>query len=187
MTMAQQQKWVADLAHSEVSFRVKHLMVSHVTGYFRKFHVEAHASAEGFQDARILFTAQVDSIETGNADRDAHLKGPDFFDAAKYPEIRFVSTAFRKLNDEGDYELHGELTMKGITRPVSFQVHYEGSVKDPWGNQKAGFSVQGRINRKEWGLNWNAALETGGVVVSEDVRVAAELQMLQQVPAESLA
>jgi len=150
--MAQQQKWVADLAHSEVSFRVKHLMVSHVTGYFRKFHVEAHTSAEDFQDARIVFTAQVDSIETGNADRDAHLKGPDFFDAAKYPEIRFVSTAFRKLNDEGDYELHGELTMKGITRPVSFQVHYEGSVKDPWGKSEGRIQRTGQDQPKGMGI-----------------------------------
>lgn len=185
--MVQQQKWVVDLSHSELSFRVKHLMVSYVTGYFRKFHVEAHTASADFQDARIQFTAQVNSIDTGNADRDAHLKGADFFDAQQFPEIRFVSTAFRKLNNTGDYVLEGQLTIRGITRPVSFQVRYAGSVKDPWGNLRAAFSVEGKINRKDWGLNWNAMLETGGVVVSEEVRVAAELQMLQEQPAEVLA
>lgn len=181
------QKWVVDPAHSEVSFRIRHLMVSNVTGYFRKFHVEAYTAHDNFEDARITFTAQVDSIDTGNADRDAHLKGPDFFDAAQFPEIRFVSTSLRPLNETGDYELEGQLTIKGITRPVKLQVHLEGRVRDPWGNLKAGFSVEGKTNRKEWGLNWNAALETGGVVVSDEVRVAAELQMLQQVATEAVS
>jgi polyisoprenoid-binding protein YceI len=174
-------KWTSDLAHSELQFKVKHLMVSNVTGSFRDFQVEAETTGEDFQNARIRLTAQIDSVSTGPADRDKHLKSADFFDAEKYPDLRFESTEFRKLNDEDEYELLGNLTIKGVTQPVKLRVEYGGSVTDPWGNFKAAFSVQGKISRKLWGLNYNAALEAGGVMISDDVRILAEVQMTQVV------
>jgi polyisoprenoid-binding protein YceI len=170
-------KWASDLAHSELQFKVKHLMITNVTGDFTDFNVETESESPDFQDAKIQVTIKTDSVKTGPVDRDKHLKSADFFDTEKYPEIKFASTGFRKVNDEGVYVLEGNLTIKDVTAPVSLKVEYGGSVKDPWGNVKAAFSVQGKINRKDWGLNYNATLETGGVLVSDEVRIFAELQM----------
>jgi polyisoprenoid-binding protein YceI len=180
-------KWVSDLAHSELQFKVKHLMITNVTGYFTDFQVEAESESPNFEDAKIRVTVKTDSVKTGPADRDKHLKSADFFDTEKYPEIRFVSTSFRKGDEDGDYLLEGNLTIKDVTAPVRLSVEYAGSVKDPWGNVKAAFSLQGKINRKDWGLNYNATLETGGVLVSDEVRILAELQMTAVVeePAEA--
>ncbi|MGH7240455.1 MAG: YceI family protein, partial [Candidatus Saccharimonadales bacterium] len=170
-------KWVSDQAHSELQFKVKHLMITNVTGDFTDFNVETESESPDFQDAKIKVTIKTDSVKTGPADRDKHLKSADFFDTEKYPEIKFVSTRFRKVNEDGGYVLEGNLTIKDVTTPVSLNVEYGGSVKDPWGNVKSAFSVQGKISRKDWGLNYNAALETGGVVVSDEVRILAEVQM----------
>jgi polyisoprenoid-binding protein YceI len=180
-------KWVSDLAHSELQFKVKHLMITNVTGDFTDFNVETESESADFQDAKIEVTVKTDSVKTGPADRDKHLKSADFFDTEKYPEIRFVSTSFSKVDEDGGYLLKGDLTIKDVTAPVSLNVEYGGSVKDPWGNVKAAFSVQGKINRKDWGLNYNATLETGGVLVSDEVRIFAELQMTVAVeePAEA--
>jgi polyisoprenoid-binding protein YceI len=172
-------KWVSDPAHSELQFKVKHMMVSNVTGSFQDFQVDVKTTREDLQDAEIRFSAEVDSIFTGSKQRDEHLKSKDFFEAEKYPQINFVSTSFKKLNDEGDYELIGDLTIHGVSKPVKLQVSYGGLAKDPWGNEKAGFSVTGKVNRKDWGLSYNAALETGGVMVGEEVRIMAELQMAE--------
>lgn len=169
-------KWVSDPAHSELQFKVKHMMVSNVTGSFQNFQAELIATREDLQDAEIRFSADVDSVFTGSKQRDEHLKSKDFFEADKYPKIHFVSTSFKKLDDE-DYELTGDLTIRGVSRPLKLRVSYGGSAKDPWGNEKAGFSITGKINRKDWGLSYNVALETGGVVVSEEVRILGELQM----------
>lgn len=178
-------KWVSDPAHSELQFKVKHLMVSNVTGGFQDFQAEAESTAEDFQDARIRLSARIDSVSTGPADRDKHLKSADFFDAEQYPELKFESTEFRKLNDEGEYELFGNLTIKGVARPVKLRAEYGGSITDPWGNFKTAFSVQGKISRKDWGLNYNAALEAGGVMISDEVRIFAELQMVEVVSEEA--
>ncbi len=171
-------KWVADPTHSEISFKVKHMMMTNVTGTFGQFSVDAETEAEDFSSAKVSFAAQIASINTGNEQRDGHLKSADFFDAEKNPELKFVSTSMTKKDDE-NYVLNGDLTIGEVTNSVSLDVEFGGINKDPWGNQKAGFSITGKINRKEFGLTWNAALETGGVLVSEDVKLAAEIQLVK--------
>lgn len=173
-------KWTLDLAHSELQFKVKHLMVSNVTGSFRSFHAEVTSASDDFTDAAIKAVVKVDSVETGPKDRDHHLKSADFFDAVQYPEITFVSTSFRKVSGD-DYELQGDLTIKGVTRPVKLQAEFGGSARDPWGNVKTAFSLTGKINRADWGLNYNAVLETGGVLLSDEVKILAEVQMTEVV------
>ncbi|NJN34137.1 MAG: YceI family protein [Saprospiraceae bacterium] len=168
--------WSLDPTHSELSFKVKHLMITNVTGQFNVIQAKVEASDSSFNDAQVSFTADVNSINTSNEQRDAHLKGADFFEAEKYPNIAFVSTDYQA--DSG--KISGELTIKGITKSVSLDVEFSGINKDPWGNEKAGFSITGKINRTDWGLTWNAALETGGVLVSEDVRISAEVQFVKQ-------
>lgn len=163
-------KWNLDASHSEVQFKVRHLMITNVTGTVGKFSAEVESEDEQFNNAQIKFSVEPASITTGDAQRDGHLQSADFFEVEKYPTIDFVSS---KL--EGG-KLHGDLTIKGITKPVSLDVDFGGTGKDPWGNLKAGFTVTGKINRTDWGLTWNAALEAGGVLVSEEVRLHAELQ-----------
>lgn len=177
-------KWILDPAHSELQFKVKHMMVTNVTGSFTGFNVDV-TTGTGLEDAQVTFRAAVDTLTTGNRQRDEHLKSGDFFNSEVYPEITFQSTAFKKVNDDGDYVLSGDLTMGEITRPVTLQVTHGGTVKDPWGNTKAGFSLTGKINRKDWGLDYNAVLETGGVLVSEEVRILAEIQMTEVVEEEA--
>lgn len=171
-------KWNLDPTHSEIGFKVKHMMITNVSGSFGKFNVTATTRGTDFTTGKVEFTADVDSISTGNADRDNHLKSADFFDTANHPQIRFVSTSFEKKSEES-YLLKGDLTVRGVTQPVAFNVEFGGIGKDPWGNQKAGFTLEGKINRTNFGLNWNAALEAGGVLVSEDVRLFADLQLVK--------
>ncbi len=168
-------KWVLDTAHSELLFKVRHLMISTVKGEFRNF--DAIVDGRNIETASIQVTVDAASVFTNDDKRDGHLKSADFFDADNYPEITFDSTSVEKTGDD-TYKLHGNLTMRGITNPVTLDVEAGGINKDPWGNTKTAFSVTGKFNRKEWGLNWNAALESGGVLVSEDVRIAAEVQFM---------
>lgn len=170
-------KWVLDPSHSEITFKVKHLMISNVKGAFN--HFEATIDGEDFTKSQIKGIIDVSSINTNNSDRDNHLRSADFFDADNYKELLFTSTSFEKIKGES-YKLLGDLTIRGVSKPVALEVELGGIVKDPYGNVKAGFSVSGKINRKEWGLNWNAALETGGVLVSDEVYVSAELQFTKQ-------
>jgi polyisoprenoid-binding protein YceI len=172
-------KWVIDPTHSEIGFKVKHMMFTNVSGKFSKFDATIEAEDNDFENAKIEFTGAIDSITTGNADRDTHLVSPDFFDAAQFPEIKFSATSFTKIN-EGEYELVGDLTLHGVTKSVKLAAEYGGLMKDPWGNTKMALALEGKINRKDWGLNWNSALETGGVLVSEEVRLNIELQFVQQ-------
>ncbi len=169
-------KWVLDPTHSELLFKVKHLMISNVKGEFRKF--SAVIGGADFTTALVSVTIDAASIFTNEDNRDGHLRSGDFFDVENQKEITFVSSAFAKSGD--DYKLTGALTIKGITNNVTLDVEFGGTNKDPWGNEKAAFAVSGKINRKDWGLNWNAALETGGVLVSEEVRINAELQFVKQ-------
>ena len=171
-------KWNLDPTHSEVGFKVRHMMITNVTGSFSKFDVQAETQGDDFSTAKISFTADLSSISTGNADRDNHLKSGDFFNAETHPQIKFVSTKLQK-KDEDTFVLNGNLTIRDVTKPVKFDVEFGGIGKDPWGNEKAGFTLAGKINRTEFGLNWNAALETGGVLVSEDVRLFAEIQLIK--------
>ncbi|SCY69866.1 YceI family protein [Flavobacterium caeni] len=172
-------KWVIDPTHSEIGFKVKHMMFTNVSGKFTKFDASIETEGDDFENAKIHFTGDVESIDTGNNDRDGHLRSADFFDAAQYPEIKFEATSFTK-KDEGEYTLKGDLTLHGTTKPVTLDAEFSGQMKDPWGNTKAGFGLNGKINRKDWGLNWNSALETGGVLVAEEVRLVIELQFIKQ-------
>jgi polyisoprenoid-binding protein YceI len=173
-------KWNLDTTHSEAGFKVKHMMIANVSGSFGRFDVQAQTEGNDFGTAQVTFTADVDSITTGNADRDNHLKSADFFDASQLPKLKFVSTRLEK-KDNDNYLLYGNLTMHGVTKPVQLNVEAGGIGKDPWGNEKAGFAVSGKINRTDFNLNWNAALETGGVLVSEEVRLHAEIQLIKGV------
>jgi polyisoprenoid-binding protein YceI len=170
-------KWVLDQSHSELNFKVKHLMISNVKGEFRKF--EAEVDGEDFTSSPILVTIDASSIFTNDDTRDGHLRSADFFDTENHREITFRSTSFRKTDAE-NYKLAGQLTMKGVSNAVTLDVEFGGTNKDPWGNEKAAFSLSGIINRKDWGLNWNAALETGGVLVSDEVRISGDIQLVKK-------
>lgn len=171
--------WSIDPTHSEVGFKVKHMMFTNVSGKFDTFEGTATSEDDNFENAQITFSAAPSSVNTGNTDRDNHLKSADFFDAEQFPKLEFKSTSFHKKGDD-NYEMMGNLTLHGITKSIALDVAYGGLGKDPWGNMKAGFSVSGKFNRKDFGLSWNAALETGGVLVSEEVRLVAEVQMVKQ-------
>jgi polyisoprenoid-binding protein YceI len=173
-------KWVLDPSHSEVSFKVKHLMVTNVSGSFNSFSVTAETTDDNFTNAAVVFSADTTSISTNSEQRDEHLKSADFFDAANFPQLTFKAAKLEKKNRDQDFELTGDLTIKGVTKSVKLNVEFGGVVKDPWGNTKAGFTVTGKINRKDFGLSWNAALETGGVMVSEEVRINSEIQLIKQ-------
>lgn len=166
-----------DPTHSELTFKVKHLMISNVKGEFKNF--SADIDHEEFEKGTVNVKVDTSSVFTNSNDRDNHLKSADFFDAENHPAMTFKSTGFKKVDDE-EYKLEGLLTIKGVSKKVVFDVDFGGTNKDPWGNEKAGFSLDGKINRKDWGLNWNAALETGGVLVSDEVRIGGEIQFVRQ-------
>ncbi|NDJ00095.1 YceI family protein [Flavobacterium sp. LaA7.5] len=168
-------KWVIDPTHSEIIFKVKHMMFTNLSGSFKKFDATAVTEGDNFENAKFDFSAEIDSIDTGSADRDKHLKSGDFFDGEQHPEITFTSTAFTQKSGD-DYTLTGDLTISGTTKSITLDVEFGGTAKDPWGNVKAGLSATGKINRKDFGLTWNAALETGGVLVGEEVKLQIELQ-----------
>jgi polyisoprenoid-binding protein YceI len=168
-----------DAAHSEISFKVKHLMITNVTGNFTNFDATLSTSTEDFSNATISFTAQVDSITTNNAQRDGHLKSADFFDAEQFPTISFESVSFEKKSSE-TYALLGNLTIKGNTKLVSLEVAYNGTMQDPYGQTKAGFEIEGKISRSEFGLTWSAVTEAGGIVVSDEIKLNLNVQMIKQ-------
>jgi len=172
-------KWKVDPAHSEIQFKVKHLMITTVTGYFKKFDLEVETEGDDFTRAKkILFTADVDSIETNNPQRDAHLKSADFFHAEENKHIKFVGKKYEQSG--GDYKLTGDLTIRNTTKPITLAVEYGGVVVDPYGQTKAGFTVTGKLSRKEFGLTWSAVTEAGQIVVSDDIKVHCEIQLIKQ-------
>ncbi|HEV7332458.1 MAG TPA: YceI family protein [Flavisolibacter sp.] len=178
-------KWAIDPSHSEIQFKVKHLMITTVTGYFKKFDLQVETENDDFTTAKkIEFTADIDSIDTNNAQRDTHLKSADFFNAAEHSQLRFVGTKYVAAGD--DATLQGHLTIRGITKPITLQVAFGGIVVDPYGQTKAGFTVNGKISRKEFGLTWNAVTEAGSVVVSDEIRILAEVQLVKETVAESV-
>lgn len=176
-----QVKWNIDNSHSKVGFTVTHMMISEVDGYFKMYGGEVTSKSEtDFTDATITFTADVNSINTDNEQRDGHLKSPEFFDAAKYPTISFKSISMKPSKNKNEYELVGELTIKGVTKKVSLTAIGSGkTVKDPWGNTRYGFKVKGIIKRSDFGLTWNAALEAGGVVVSDEVNINCTVELVK--------
>lgn len=171
--------WTIDPSHSEMTFKVKHLMITNVKGAFRKFTGTIESDGNDFSNAKVKAIIDADSIFTNDDSRDGHLKSADFFDTTHYPELTFEGSTFKKL-DDANYQLKGMLTIKAKSKMVTFEVDFGGLSKDPYGQQKAGFSINGKINRKDWGLNWNAALEAGGVMVSDEVRIQAEVQLVKQ-------
>jgi polyisoprenoid-binding protein YceI len=172
-------KWKIDAAHSEIQFKVRHLMITTVTGYFKTFDLEVETESDDFTTAKnIVFTADIDTIDTNNAQRDAHLKSADFFDADNHKQLKFVGNKYEADGD--DAKLHGDLTLHGVTKPVTLNVEFGGIVVDPYGQTKAGFTVSGKISRKEFGLTWGAVTEAGQVVVSDEIKVHAEVQLIKQ-------
>lgn len=171
--MSTSTKWAIDPTHSEVSFKVKHLVISTVTGYFREFEGSAESSSEDFQGANVKFSAKIDSIDTNQKDRDTHLKSDDFFNAEKYPHLKFEG----KIS--GD-KLKGDLTIRDKTKAVELDVDFGGVAGDPYGNTKAGFEIEGKISRKEFDLKWNAVTEAGSVVVSDQVKLLLSVQLIKQ-------
>jgi len=167
-----------DASHSEITFKVKHLMITNVTGSFQKFDAAMESEAADFSDAKISFEADTDSITTGSEQRDGHLKSEDFFAADKFPKLSFTSTSFKKKSDE-EYTLTGDLTIRGVTKPVELAVEYGGTVTDPYGQVKSGFEINGKINRKDFGLVWSATTEAGGIVVSDEVKLHLNVQMIK--------
>jgi len=167
-----------DPAHSEILFKVRHLMISYVTGSFKTFDASLESSAEDFSDAKINFEADIDSIHTNSEQRDGHLKSDDFFNAAEFPKLTFTSTGIAKESDD-EYKLTGDLTIRDINKSIMLDVTYNGTVVDPWGQTKAGFELTGKINRKEFGLKWHAATETGGIVAGDEVKLILNVQMLK--------
>jgi len=173
-------KWVIDPVHSEIAFKVKHLMITNVKGEFKEFDASIYTSGEDFMTSEIDFWLNPASVNTGDAKRDEHLKSPDFFDVEKFKQISFTGNTYEKVDGDGIYTLYGDLTIRGIKKQIKLDVEFGGTMKDPWGNEKAGFTLNGKINRKDWGLNWNAALEAGGVLVSDEVRISCEVQLVRQ-------
>lgn len=175
-------KWVIDAAHSDIRFKVKHLMISNVSGKFTRFEGLVTTSGNDFSTAVVNVAVDAASISTEVADRDAHLRSADFFDTDNHPALLFEAKGLRPLEDD-IFELTGDLTMRGVTKPLSLKAEFGGVAKDPWGNVKAGFTITGKLNRKDWGLTWNAALEAGGFMVGEEIRISSDVELVLQ-PAE---
>lgn len=172
--------WVLDPTHSEVQFKIKHLMITNVTGSFNSFEVNATADDENFTMGSVSFKAAVNSISTNNPQRDGHLVSGDFFDAENFPSITFNSNKVENITGDGSFDIVGDLTIKNITKQVKFVVEFGGVTVDPYANTKAGFTVSGKINRTDFGLIWNASLESGGVLLSEEVKIMCEIQLVKQ-------
>jgi polyisoprenoid-binding protein YceI len=171
-------KWAIDPTHSEVQFKVKHLVISTVTGSFKKFSGTVEGDDENFDGARVNFSLDVNSIDTNQPDRDGHLKSPDFFAAEQHPSITFSDGTLRKITGNA-YKLTGSLAIRGTTKVTEFDVEFGGIMKDPWNNIKAGFEINGKINRKDFGLNWNALTEAGGMVVGEEVKIHVNVELVK--------
>ncbi|KAB7708663.1 hypothetical protein F9802_00460 [Bacillus aerolatus] len=168
-------KWTVDTAHSSVDFSIRHMMVSNVKGTFHDFSADIEADPTDLTTANIYFAIDLASVDTRNNDRDAHLRNADFFDVENHPQMTFTATNIVKT-DENEYDVTGDFTLHGVTRPETFAVIFEGAAKDPWGNEKVGFSVIGKLNRSDYGLTYNAVLETGGIMVGDQVKISLDIQ-----------
>jgi polyisoprenoid-binding protein YceI len=169
-------KWTIDKAHSEIQFKAKHLVISTVTGQFNEFDGWLELEENDLNNAKAWFTADVNSISTNNTDRDNHLKSADFFDGEKFPQIKFETVRFEKTA-ENNYKMIGNLTMRDVTKEITLDVEYGGTMVDPWGNTKAGYEISGKVNRHDFGLKWNAVTEAGGLVVGDEIKLALNVQL----------
>ncbi|MGE6717595.1 YceI family protein [Peribacillus frigoritolerans] len=172
-------KWIVDPTHSAIEFSVKHMMIAKVKGSFNKFEASILANPSDLTTAEIDFTVDVASIDTRNADRDNHLRSADFFDVEKNPTLTFKSTKIVKT-DEDEYDVTGNVTLNGVTQEETFNITFEGQGKDPWGNEKAGFSGKGEVKRSDYGLTYNAALETGGVLIGDQITLTIEIEAAKE-------
>lgn len=180
----QKETWTLDATHSELQFKIKHLMISTVTGQFNQFSASMETLGDDLGTAKVHFTAPIHSVSTNNAQRDAHLLAPDFFDAANYPDILFEGERMEKTGTD-EYTLHGQLTMKGVTRPVALDIEFGGLTRDPWGNTRTGFSISAKINRQDFGISYGAVTDTGGLLLGDEVRILANIQLVKQVVAHA--
>ena len=178
--------WTIDTAHSEIGFKIKHLVISNVSGKFTSFEGKLEGEPGDLKNAKISFTADVDSIHTGSEQRDGHLKSADFFDTVKYPKLTFVSTKIEQ-KDGNDYKVTGDLTLKGISKPVTLNVEFGGIQNNFYGQTVAGFEITGKINRHDFGLTWSAVTEAGGIVVSDEVKLAINTELVKEVVAAAVA
>jgi polyisoprenoid-binding protein YceI len=172
-------KWNIDNLHSVVGFKVRHMMISNVSGTFGKFSADATTHGEDFSTAKFNFKAAIDSINTGVADRDGHLKSADFFDVSNYPEMLFHSTGVKQLSSD-ELEINGDFTLRGITKPVILKAEFAGIAVDPYGQTKAGLSITGKIKRSDYGLVWSAVTEAGKVVLGDEIKLECEIQLIKQ-------
>jgi polyisoprenoid-binding protein YceI len=179
-------KWIIDPTHSEIHFKVRHLMVSYVTGSFKQFSAEVETKGQDISTVKVKFTADINSISTNNDQRDAHLRTGDFFDAENHPHLVFESDKLEKTDDE-NYKLYGRLTMRGNSKKIVLNVEYGGITQDPWGNTRTGFSVSGKINRKDFGVSFGMVSETGGVLLGDDVTINANVEFVKEEVAETQA
>jgi polyisoprenoid-binding protein YceI len=170
-------KWLIDQAHSEIYFKVRHLMIAHVKGAFKTFDASIYTTEKDFSTAQVDLWIDPSSITTGDIKRDEHLIGADFFDVQNHKEITFTSNTIKRIDVEGNYELWGELTIKGISKKIKLDMQLGGIVNDPWGNEKAGITIKGKINRDEWGLSWNTIIEAGGMLVGNEVVISCEVEL----------
>lgn len=168
-------KYVVDPTHSSIGFQAKHMMISKVKGHFDRFNSELDINPEDLSGGNIQFEVEIASINTNNEDRDNHLRSADFFDAETHPTMKFVATDIKKVDDD-EYKITGDLSIRGVTKPVTFDAEYNGKGTNPWGVEVLAFEADGKINRKDFGLNWNSALETGGVLVSDDIKIHIEIE-----------
>jgi len=171
-------KWGFDKTHSKIQFDVDHMVISEVSGQFQEYEGTVVTSKEDFSDARIDFSIDVKSIDTDNEDRDKHLRSADFFDVEKYPKIIFSGKEMKKV-DENLYQLTGDYTMHGVTKEITLDVKYGGTVKDPYGNIKAGFKITGIINRADFGLKYNSVMDSGGMLIGEEVTITCKIELIK--------
>jgi polyisoprenoid-binding protein YceI len=174
------QLWIMDPAHSEVTFKVRHMMITNVSGTFENSSGSMHSDAPDFTDAELHFEAEVASVNTRNSQRDEHLRTNDFFDAATHPTLRFDSTKLEKVGEK-EYLLHGDITIRGVKKALALKVTYKGVVVDLWGLTRAGFEMSGSVQRLDFGLHWNANSEDGTIVLSDEVKLMINVQMIKQV------
>lgn len=172
-------KWTIDNMHSEIGFKVKHMMITNVSGTFGQFNANATTEGDDFSKAKFDFSAGINSINTGVADRDAHLKSDDFFNAETYPELTFKSTGVSKKDNE-NFVISGDLTIRDVTKAVDFTAEFGGIVVDPYGQTKAGLTITGKIKRSDFGLKWSAITEAGSIVVSDEIKLNSEIQFIKQ-------
>ncbi len=177
--MSNKTKWNIDPIHSEIGFKVRHLMITNVKGFFKEYEASIYTTGDDFMTSEVDFWMNSASVDTGSPDRDKHIKSPDFLDVENFKQINFIGNTYEQVDNDGSYELYGDLTIKGITKRIKLDVEFGGVMRDPWGTVKAGITINGKINRKDWNLNWNAALETGGVLVSDEVTISCDIQLVK--------